>query len=54
MKGAADYYREAEELLRRGMVRIDPLITYRFPLEKTAEAFSAFHDPEAIRIIIEQ
>ena len=54
VKGAADYYREAEELLRRGIVRIDPLITHRFPLEKTAEAFSAFHDPEAIRIIIEQ
>nr|WP_277602951.1 alcohol dehydrogenase catalytic domain-containing protein [Dysosmobacter acutus] len=53
VKGAADCYREAEELLRRGAVRIDPLITHRFPLEKTAEAFAAFHDPEAIRIIVE-
>jgi 2-desacetyl-2-hydroxyethyl bacteriochlorophyllide A dehydrogenase len=53
VKGAADYYQDAEKLLHRGIVKISPLVTHRYPLEETDKAFRMFSDPDAIRIIVE-
>lgn len=53
VKGAADYYADAEKLLSEGVVQIEPLITHRFPLQDTDLAFQTFHSADAIRIIVE-
>lgn len=53
IKGAADYYADAEQLLHRDVVKIEPLITHRFSIEEADTAFKMFKDPDAIRITVE-
>jgi 2-desacetyl-2-hydroxyethyl bacteriochlorophyllide A dehydrogenase len=38
-KGGWGFYRTGIELLNRHAIKIDPLITHQYPLDKTAEAF---------------
>jgi L-iditol 2-dehydrogenase len=38
--------REALDLIARGVVRVDDLVTHRFPLERATEAFARAKDPE--------
>jgi L-iditol 2-dehydrogenase len=41
-----DDTREALDLIARRIVRVDDLVTHRFPLERAAEAFARAKDPE--------
>jgi threonine dehydrogenase-like Zn-dependent dehydrogenase len=43
---------ESVEMLARGQVAVEPLITAEFPLEKAPEALSAAARPEAIKVLI--
>ena len=54
-KGGAGSYQEAVQLLEEKRLQIVPMITHRFPLEETAEAFKTFEGkvPDALRILIE-
>ena len=54
-KGAAGAYPEAVQLLEQKRLQILPMITHRYPLEETAEAFKTFKNkvPDALRIVIE-
>lgn len=54
-KGAAGAFPQALRLLEEKRLQILPMITHRFPLEKTADAFRVFEDkvPDALRIVIE-
>ena len=42
----------AVDLISSGRVRIDPLITHRYPLEKIHEAFQTQGGPEAIKVLV--
>lgn len=53
VKGAADFYADAERLLSRGVLKIEPLISHRYTLTETNTAFQSFQNPDAIRVIIE-
>jgi len=46
-------YPRAIELVSRGRVDVRSLVTHRFPLEKTAEAFAMAERREGLKIIIE-
>ncbi len=54
-KGAAGAFEQALQLLEEKKLQILSMITHRFPLDKTAEAFKVFEDkiPDALRIVIE-
>lgn len=54
-KGGAGSYQEAVQVLEEKRLEIVPMITHRFPLEETAEAFRTFEEkvPDALRIVIE-
>lgn len=54
-KGGAGSYQEAVQVLEEKRLQIVPMITHRFPLEDTAEAFRTFEEkvPDALRIVIE-
>lgn len=54
-KGAAGAHQEAIQLLEEKRLQIVPMITHRFPLEETSEAFKTFEVkiPDALRIVIE-
>ena len=54
-KGAAGAHNEAIQLLEEKRLQIIPMITHRFPLKETPEAFKIFEDkiPDALRIVIE-
>jgi threonine dehydrogenase-like Zn-dependent dehydrogenase len=54
-KGSLEAKREAIQLLEKRSLQILPMITHRFPLEETVQAFKTFEDkiPDALRIIIE-
>ena len=54
-KGASGAYGEAIALLEEKKLKILPMITHRFPLDDTAEAFKVFEDkiPDALRIVID-
>jgi len=51
----AHCYPLAIELVRTGRVKVEPLITHRFPLERTDEAlrFARDHKAEAIKVMVE-
>ncbi len=55
-KGGAGSYQEAVQVLEEKRLQIVPMITHRFPLEETAEAFRTFEEkvPDALRIVIER
>jgi len=40
-------------LVERGLVDVRSLVTHRFPLEKTAEAFAAAQKREGLKVIVE-
>jgi len=42
----------AVRLLEQGMVRTEPIITHRFPLEQINEAFEAMQSQQGMKIII--
>ena len=46
---------QAIELARTGRVKVEPLITHRFPLEETQAAltFAHKHKSEAIKAVVE-
>ncbi len=46
-------YPRAIELVSKGLVDVRSLVTHRFPLEKTAEAFEVAQRREGLKIIIE-
>jgi L-iditol 2-dehydrogenase len=46
-------YPRAIELVSKGLVDVRSLVTHRFPLEKTAEAFTVAQRREGLKIIIE-
>ncbi len=54
-KGAAGAFQEAVQLMEEKKLQIVPMITHRFPLAETAQAFKVFEDkvPDALRIIID-
>jgi len=54
-KGGDGSYQEAVQVLEEKRLQIVPMITHRFPLEETAEAFKTFEEkvPDALRIVIE-
>ena len=43
---------EAIRLLSMGTVRVDKLVTHRFPLARVQEAFTAHRSPEAIKVTV--
>lgn len=43
---------DAVRLLSDGTVRVDSVITHRFPLDRIQEAFVAHRSPEAIKVIV--
>jgi L-iditol 2-dehydrogenase len=51
----AHCYPLAIELVRTGRVRVEPLITHRFPLERTGDAlrFARDHKADAIKVLVE-
>jgi threonine dehydrogenase-like Zn-dependent dehydrogenase len=54
-KGGDGCHEEAIQLLEEKRLQITPMITHRFPLEETAEAFKTFENKveNAMRIVIE-
>jgi L-iditol 2-dehydrogenase len=46
-------YPRAIELVSKGLVDVRSLVTHRFPLEKTAEAFVVAQRREGLKIIVE-
>jgi L-iditol 2-dehydrogenase len=46
-------YPRAIELVSKGQVDVRSLVTHRFPLEKTVEAFEVAQRREGIKVIIE-
>ncbi|MBN1453132.1 MAG: hypothetical protein JW963_19110, partial [Anaerolineales bacterium] len=46
-------YPRAIELVSKGLVDVRSLVTHRFPLEQTAEAFRVAQRREGLKIIIE-
>jgi L-iditol 2-dehydrogenase len=46
-------YPRAIEMVSKGLVDVQSLVTHRFPLEKTAEAFAVAQRREGLKIIIE-
>ena len=50
----SDDFREAVELLSKGIALVDPLITHREPLDKIGEAFSTqLSKSESIKVLVE-
>ena len=46
-------FQEAIRLLRRGIVRVEPLISFRLPLERAPEAFTTIQqDPTRMKVMI--
>jgi 2-desacetyl-2-hydroxyethyl bacteriochlorophyllide A dehydrogenase len=45
-------FADALELLARGAVRVDPLVTHRFPLDAIETALEAHRRPEAIKVTV--
>ncbi len=43
---------EAVRLLSAGVVKVDRLVTHRFPLERIQEAFAAHRSPESIKVTV--
>jgi threonine dehydrogenase-like Zn-dependent dehydrogenase len=54
-RGASGTSQEAIQLLTEKKLQLLPMITHRFPLEETAQAFKVFEDKDesALRIVIE-
>lgn len=46
------HHRMAVELIARGIVRVDPLITHRFPLSQIHDAFAAMESREGMKVVI--
>ena len=46
-------YPRAIRLVESGMIDVRSLVTHRFPLEKTAEAFAVAERREGLKILIE-
>ena len=47
------YHQQALEVIRRGLVPVEQLITHTFPLEQINEAFSMASQGEALKVMIE-
>lgn len=47
-----DDTREALELIRRGVLRAEELVTHRFPLDRISEAFAQAQKPESLKVIV--
>ncbi len=47
-----DEFPEAMKLLESGAVKVEPLVTHRFPLEAIQEAFAAHRAPESIKVAV--
>ncbi len=47
------YHQQALEIIRRGLVPVDKLITHTFPLEQINEAFSMASQGEALKVMIQ-
>lgn len=47
-----DEFPEALRLLERGAVRVEPLVTHRFPLDAINEAFAVHRDPASIKVAL--
>jgi threonine dehydrogenase-like Zn-dependent dehydrogenase len=45
-------YPRAIELVRQGRVRLQELVTHRFPLAKIREAFDQLRSGDAIRVVV--
>jgi threonine dehydrogenase-like Zn-dependent dehydrogenase len=43
---------EAVRLLSAGVVKVDRLVTHRFPLERIQEAFAAHRSPQSIKVTV--
>jgi len=43
---------EAVRLLSAGVVKVDRLVTHRFPLDRIQEAFAAHRSPESIKVTV--
>lgn len=42
----------AVDLLRKGKVRVEPLITHRFPIDRIADAFRAAESREGMKVVV--
>ena len=47
-----DDTRRALDLLSSGQVRVEDLVTHRFPIERAPEAFAAAKDPRSLKVMI--
>ncbi len=47
-----DEFPEAMRLLNEGAVRVEPLVTHRFPLEAIQDAFVAHRQPDSIKVAV--
>jgi L-iditol 2-dehydrogenase len=47
-----DDTRQALELVDRGVLRADDLVTHRFPLARVVEAYATAQKPEALKVIV--
>ncbi|MBI4546216.1 MAG: zinc-binding dehydrogenase, partial [Gemmatimonadetes bacterium] len=45
-------YPRVIELVRRGRIALEPLVTHRFPLEQIDEAFDALRSGGALRAVV--
>ena len=57
LQGSAGFglapYEEAAELVRSGRVRLQPIVTHRFPLDRIAEAFETqMNTPLSGKVIV--
>jgi threonine dehydrogenase-like Zn-dependent dehydrogenase len=39
-------------LLNEGVVRVEPLVTHRFPLDAIKDAFAAHRRPDSIKVAV--
>jgi L-iditol 2-dehydrogenase len=46
-------YPRAIELVSKGLVDVKSLVTHRFPLEKTPEAFALAQRREGLKVVID-
>ena len=47
-----DDTREALDLVRRGVINADELVTHRFPLARVSDAFAQAQRPESLKVIV--
>jgi len=47
-----DELAESAGITAAGVVKVDRLVTHRFPLERIQEAFAAHRSPESIKVTV--